>query len=165
VALETLDKQQLLAALIDQLEQQVGGMARRARDVAASATHEESRPESDKDTRAIEESYLARGQARQAAEAEAALQMLRAVRLRHFDQDSDIALAALVLLQDEEGEGRTVFIAPAAGGSRVELQGHRIHVVTPASPLGRALIGKQLDEDVELLAGGRSRSWSIIELA
>ena len=75
MALEQFDKQQLLAALVAQLDGQVDGMSRRAREAAASATHEESRPENDKDTRAIEESYLARGQAKRAAEAEAALQV------------------------------------------------------------------------------------------
>ena len=164
MALEQFDKQQLLAALVDQLDAQVAGITRRAKEIAASATHEESRSESDKDTRAIEESYLARGQAKRAAEAEAALQLLRNLHIRSFDEDSPIALTALVLLEDEDGEERSVFIAPAAGGTRLQDQGRSVDVVTPASPLGQALIGKQVDEDFELLAGGASRDWTITEV-
>ena len=164
VALEQFDKQQLLAALVEQLDEQVSGMTRRAKEIAASATHEESRPESDKDTRAIEESYLARGQAKRAAEAEAALQALRALRLSRFDEDTPIALSALVLLEDDNENGRTVFLAPAAGGTRLQHQGHTVDVVTAASPLGQELVGKLVDEDFELRAGGARRDWTITEV-
>jgi len=164
VALEQFDKQELLAALVAQLHGQVDGMSRRAREIAASATHEESRPESDKDTRAIEESYLARGQAKRAAEAEAALQVLRSLRAKRFEEDQPIAVTALVMIEDQEGDRKLVFLAPAAGGSRLQTQGHTVDVVTAASPLGRGLLGKQVDDDFEVSAGGTSRDWSIVEV-
>ncbi len=164
MALEQVDKQQLLDALVADLSNQVHGMTRRAKDIAASATHEESRPESDKDTRAIEESYLARGQAKRAAEADAALQVLRSLQLKSFEPDQPIALTALVSIEDEDGDSRTVFLAPAAGGTRLQNQGHSIDVVTAASPLGRELIEKSVDDDFEIHTAGSSREWTIIEV-
>jgi len=164
MALEQFDKEQLLAALVAERQQSVEGMARRAREVAASATHEESRPENDKDTRAIEESYLARGQSLRVAEAEADLQVLRSLRVRRFDPDQPVAVTALVLIEDEEGNSKVVFLAPAGGGTRLQTQGHTVHVVTAASPLGRGLLGRQVDDDFEISAGGPARDWTIVEV-
>ena len=159
--LEQFDKQKLLAQLLAELGERVSGITRRAKDIAASATHEESRSESDKDTRAIEESYLARGQAKRAAEAETALQTLRALRISSFDGQTPIALTALVLLKDDNGDTRTVFLAPAAGGTRLQCQQRTIDIVTPASPLGQELVGRTVDEDFEISAGGSTRDWTI----
>jgi transcription elongation GreA/GreB family factor len=164
VALEQFDKQELLADLVAQLLEQVEGMTRRAKEIAASATHEESRPESDKDTRAIEESYLARGQSLRAAQAEKDLQVLRSLRVQSFDEDQPIAVTALVMIEDQEGNSKVVFLAPAAGGTRLQTQGNTVNVVTVGSPLGRGLLGKQVDDDFEISAGGPSRDWTIVEV-
>lgn len=55
-------KQDLIAALERTLEL----LERAHADAAEGATHEEAKPEDDKDTRALEQSYLARGQAQRA---------------------------------------------------------------------------------------------------
>jgi hypothetical protein len=56
-------KAQLKAELVTILEGTLAGLERAHADARAGATHEEAKPENDKDTRALEQSYLARGQA------------------------------------------------------------------------------------------------------
>jgi transcription elongation GreA/GreB family factor len=112
------------------------------------ATHEEARPENDKDTRALEQTYLARGQAQRVVELEAAIVEVRAMSTGKFAENRSAAVGALVLA-DDDGEERAYFVAPEGGGEKLS-NGH-VHVVTPRSPLGRALIGKNVGDEMDVV--------------
>jgi transcription elongation GreA/GreB family factor len=148
------DKAALKAELIAQLSAALEGAQRAHAAALEGATHTEARAENDKDTRGLEQSYLARGQAQRVVELEAGLAAVTALALRAFGPADPIALGALVTI-DDDGEARRLFLAPHGGGSVLEAA---IQVVTPSSPLGRALVGKQVDDEVELrLPGGQRR--------
>ena len=68
------------------------------------------------------------------------------------------------MLESEEGT-RCVFIAPYAGGTEVEVDGVSVLVVTAASSLGAAVVGRMLGDDVELRVRGVLREYSIVEVA
>src|SRR5690349_9838205 len=106
------------------------------------ATHEEAKPENDKDTRALEQSYLARGQASRVEELRTAVLEVQRMTVRAFADDEPIAIGALVTIEEveREDERKTLWIAPQGGGTRLG-QGV-VQVVTPRSPLGAALLGK-----------------------
>jgi hypothetical protein len=53
-----------------------------------AATHEEAKPENDKDTRALEQSYLARGEAARVEELRASLAEVRAMVVKAFARRS-----------------------------------------------------------------------------
>ncbi len=127
------------------------------------ATHEESKPENDKDTRAIESSYLARGQAQRVVELEDAVNALRSLTLREFGPDDAVAIGALVQVSDGQ-VSRQYFLVPAGGGNALEFDGQVIYPVTPRSPVGRALLGKQLDEDVEFRSPSGLKEWVIEQI-
>ncbi|MBE7454929.1 MAG: GreA/GreB family elongation factor [Kofleriaceae bacterium] len=140
------DKAALCAELMAQLEAALAAATAAHQATVEGATHAESRAESDKDTRALEQTYLARGQALRVVELQAALADLAAWRPRRFAADDAVALGAVVTVE-EAGDRRVLFLAPAGGGNT--LAGD-VQVVTPHSPLGRALLGKQAGDDVEL---------------
>jgi transcription elongation GreA/GreB family factor len=73
-----------------------------------------------------------------------------------------VSLGALVTV-DEQGASTTYWIAPEGGGSRLE--GGAVQVVTPKSPLGRALLGKAAGDTSEVTLGGRVRVLEIMEVA
>jgi transcription elongation GreA/GreB family factor len=125
------------------------------------ATHEEARAENDKDTRALEQSYLARGEAVRVEQLRAALAEVQAMPVRSFLEEERAALGALVTLE-EDGEELVVWLAPQGGGSR--LAGGRVQVVTPASPLGRAILGKVAGDDLTVAVAGRTREPSIVRV-
>jgi transcription elongation GreA/GreB family factor len=131
-----------------------------ARAAIEGATHPEAKAENDKDTRGLEQSYLARGQAQRVAELEAAVAEVSAMRLRAFAAADPIAVGALVVVA-EAGESRRYWLAPGGGGST--LAGD-VQVITPSSPLGRALLGKHVDDAVELRLAGRLRELEIIDV-
>ena len=155
-------KQALKIELIAQLEAALA-TARAAHAAAIEgSTHEEAKPENDKDTRGLEQSYLARGQAQRVAELEAAIGDVTALALRNFDPGTPIAMSALVHVRaDEDGAELALWIAPAGGGN---LLAGGVQVVTPSSPLGRALLGKHVDDDVELQLPGKLRALTITQI-
>ena len=150
-------KDRLRSALVARLEQDLA-TARAAHDAAIEgATHEEARAENDKDTRGLEQSYLARGLAQRVAELEAAVAGVPAMPL---DTRAQVSLGALVTV-DEDDEQRVFFVAAHGGG--LELPG-KVTVITPGSPIGRALLGKREDDECEVTAGGRKRTLVITSI-
>ena len=76
--------------------------------------------------------------------------------------DQPVAVGALVTTVEDDDE-RLVFVAPHGGGS--VLAGGRVHVVTPQSPLGRALVGRCAGDACELQLAGRERVIEIVDVS
>jgi transcription elongation GreA/GreB family factor len=145
-------KAELEAVLVAALE-----TAKRAHAAAIEgATHSESRAENDKDTRGLEQSYLARGQAMRVAELETAVARVAAWVLPTFGKGARIALGALVTV---DGDDQQLFIALDGGGT--VLAGGAVRVVTPQSPLGRAVLGRSVDDEIDLRLPGGVRTLTI----
>jgi hypothetical protein len=87
-------KQELLGLVSRDLDTLVSAL----RTTRAGATHEEAKPENDKDTRALEQSYLARGQAARVEELRHAVEAISTLTTRVFDATDPVALGALATL-------------------------------------------------------------------
>lgn len=140
-----IDKREVRTHLVTRLESDLADLERRQRDVVAGATHEESRSEHAKDTRATEQSYLARGLADRVADLERTLEAVRALPLRDLAPGESIGVGALVQISGEGSDGREEttlwFVVPGAGGIELDVGGTRVRTVTPVSPMGRSLLG------------------------
>lgn len=149
-------RESLLAALEQSL------VAARAAHGAAmeGATHAEARPENDKDTRGLEQSYLARGHAQRVAELEDAVAAVAGMQVRAHPVGAPISAGALVTVS-EHGERRRLWIAPYGGGLTLVDGDGQVTVLTPSSPLGRALLGKRVDDECELGSGDKARTLEI----
>jgi transcription elongation GreA/GreB family factor len=161
-----IDKKALLQGLKTRLEAELSRAQKRARDAADGATHEENRAEGDKDMRATEASYVARGQAGRASEMEEALLRVSALELLSFAPGARIAMSALVEL-DQDGKQLHYFLVPAAGGERLQQDGVEVQTLTTQSPLGRALLGLTEGDEAELparQAGERARLYEIVKV-
>jgi transcription elongation GreA/GreB family factor len=132
------------------------------REAVAAATHEEAKPENDKDTRALEQSYLARGEALRVEELKQGLAEVRGIAVRAFSDRDPVALGALVVVEEND-QTHVLWLAPFGGGTR--LGEGRVQVVTPRSPLGHALLGKTVGDECELALSGRTRRLSISDVA
>jgi len=126
----------------------------------AGAVHEEAKPENDKDTRALEASYLARGQAMRVEELGETIERLRFLELKDYGDDAPVGLGALVTLEDEAGE-RRVLLVPAGGGLSVETPEGEVQLLSPAAPLGRALVDAVEGDEVEVRVAGRKRLYEL----
>lgn len=156
-----MNKTALIDRLRESLTREVAEARRVATETAAAANHPEARPENDKDTRKIELSYLAAGQAARAHELETAVAMLTTMPVREFDEDDPLGAGALVEL-DIDGKTQRVLIAPAGGGQKLATDDGEVSVVTPQSPLGGGLLGKRVGESFDLHVAGQIRDVEII---
>lgn len=129
-----------------------------------AATHEESRPENDKDTRAVEAAYLAGAQADRVRELERTMNALEFLPLRSFGPGDSILSSALVEV-DLDGERLHYFIAPQGGGLQASVDGKRILVITPQSPIGVALLGKTAGDVVEVQTRNGVREYEIVRVS
>ncbi len=115
-----------------------------------AATHEENKPENDKDTRAIEAGYLAGSQAQRHRDITLALAALDHMPVRAFLPDEPVAVGALVTLERGRITSKA-FVIALGGGSKVALAGADVHVITPSSPLGEALMGTCQGDSAEIV--------------
>jgi transcription elongation GreA/GreB family factor len=150
-------KRRLVAELIDRLRADHAALARAQQATVAGATSEEAKAEHSKDTRALEQTYLARGQAQRVEALHEGLSRVAALPLRAFADDERIAVGAVVEIE-EEGAASVLLLVPFGGGIR--LSGGE-QVVTPLSPLGRALLGKATGDEGEVAVAGRTRAFTV----
>jgi transcription elongation GreA/GreB family factor len=155
-----LCKNMLLERLRALVAADLAGLTESQRTIQAGATHEETRAEDDKDTRAVESSYLARGLAERVANLRHAAALLASFKPKQFGVEDAVAMGALVELESNAG-GTRYFVVPAGGGLEIDVDGARITSVTPTAPLGAALIGRFIDEDVDVVTPKGVRSFRV----
>jgi hypothetical protein len=161
--MELANKAQVLEALIKSLNSSLSQVTASAEEIRRDATHAEARPENDKDTRALEQSYLARGQAMRAEAMVEQLQILRGLDISPMREGEPIRSGALIALEDENAT-RQLFMAPFGGGVTLSIGTMAVQVITPVSALGRALLGRVAGDDVEVRAPTGMREYTVIDV-
>lgn len=156
-----ISKSLIVRRIIVQLTAQLANLAGASRTMHADASDEQNKPEDKYDTRALETSYLASAQARQATETEQALVTYQNLALRTFDAATPIDLTALVEI-DDSGERVFYFVGPSGGGLDVSSNGVEALVITAESPLGKKLIGRKTGEVVRLDGRGAAQELRIV---
>lgn len=158
-----MNKRALLDQVHELLRAEQAVAERVARETAAAANHPEAKPENDKDTRKVELSYLAAGQAARAAELGAAVAAVGSMVARALGGDEPVQVGALVSI-DVDGKAQRVIVLPAGGGLKVSTSAGEVSVVTPQSPLGSGLLGKTAGEAFELAIGGKRKEVEIVRV-
>src|SRR5687767_1903278 len=153
-------KKKLVQAVIEQLRADLALYHRAALAARAEATHEQSKAEHKYDTRGLEASYLARGQSRQVAEIEQAIEKFEKLPLRQFNPDDVIETGAAVEIESGR-EKNCYFIGPRAGGTEVVFEKKEIMVITAESPLGAQLVGKKQGEKCQLKIAGGTQEYTV----
>ncbi|WP_248796820.1 GreA/GreB family elongation factor [Pseudomonas sp. MWU13-2105] len=150
--------------LLELLEIDLDVLQRAAQTAYETATDEENVAENKYDTLGLEASYLATGQARRMEEIRQALKRCRELVLRPYDEQAGIQLGALLALEAGNGSEQWLFLAPDAAGLKVEAAGRLISVISPRSPLGGALLGKQDGDELTIQVSGVTQRYSIIRV-
>lgn len=159
-----MDKQKLIQAFVTQLQDELFALKEAARATYEAATHEESKPENEYDTRAVEASYLAGAQAKRAGEIDEVVSMLQHVQSQAFAPSAVISATALI--EVEASDKRThVLMMPKGGGVSLQFEGTPVQIITPHSLLGEALLGLRQGDVAEVEVAGKLREYSILSVS
>lgn len=131
------------------VQEQMTAMAR------DEATSPESRPENQYDTRALEASYLAAGQGERLAELRQLVAWIQVVHPPMVRGDS----GALVEVEVDD-RVQWIVLGPR-GGTKAEVDGQTVALVSVTSPLGRLLVGGAEGDGDELERPGGTVSVEI----
>lgn len=156
-------KRALLEALRAHLENEIATMRRIAMDAAEAATHEDNRPESDKDMRSTEASYIARGQAARVAELERELGLLGLLDVR-AQVGGTASVGSLVTVRSQ-GKNSRYFLVPSSGGVALDAAGVTAQTLSVKSPLGAALLGLSEGDEAELNGPKADRVYEILKVS
>ena len=158
-----MDKTKLVQTFAAYLAVELDSIKAAARATLEGATHEESRPENEYDTRAIEASYLAGAQAKRAGEIDEVLSLFTHLTFHSFSEKDPISATALVTL--ESGTKRThVLVMPKGGGFHVDFENRSIQIITPHSRLGEAILGLTSGDFAEVEIAGDVKEYKIVDV-
>ena len=158
-----MDKWLLLDAIVGEITSALDNSLAAAEEARATATNKENAAENKYDTLGLEAAYLAHGQSERVLQLEGDLAAYVALRARLKDH-TIIGVGSLLQLESETGVSRFLFIGPASGGLVVSVQGVRVTVITTDSPLGKAVLGGGIDDDVSIGVVGSATKARIADL-
>ncbi|MBA6293254.1 hypothetical protein H4J58_07585 [Colwellia sp. MB3u-70] len=149
-----MNKNSIIGQITEQLQQELVLALVAANNAHKAATNDQSVAETQYDTLAIEQSYLAEGQSRRVDEIRYAIKRLQSIPLAALQKKIQISIGSVVQLEKDIDKQQWFFLAPAAGGYRCKLamQSNTINIVviTPQSPIGAAMMGKVLDDEISI---------------
>jgi len=156
-----MDKQFMVEQLATRIRESAQ-VALREHEAAAIEARDGATPDEKRaDARvALEFSNLAQAQGRRAHAALDDLAVLEA--FRPTQAGSKVALGNILEIEAGD-EGRTLFLAPVGAGIELTMPDGDgfVTVVTPASPLGKAILGCGLGDTVEVVVKGEAREWTL----
>jgi len=167
-----MNKAALFNQIIDKLTQAHQGAIAAATRAHATATNNESVAENKYDTFGLEASYLAQGQSVRVEQCRVELEQF-IMMVKTSENAANVAeprpifaveLGSLVIVSDCEDQVRAFLLGPAAAGLTLQCDEFEVTCITPQSPIGKALLGKEVDQEFELKIGTNSQTFDVIAL-
>lgn len=146
-----MDKTKILKAVFQSLEEELQRQLKAQAMAAEGATHAEAKAETKWDTCGLEQSYLARGLAKQFEKLAGQVDDLRTFKAADYSGRA-IDIGALIETETD-GFKDVFFLLYCGGGTEVEVDGREITVITPDSPVGGVLKGKVVGDTYSFRAG------------
>jgi transcription elongation GreA/GreB family factor len=75
-----------------------------------------------------------------------------------------IQIGHTVTIVDTNQHSNTLFIGPSAGGISIVIDGIALMTVTALTPMGKALIGKVVDDEISIVVGGNQQHFVITDI-
>jgi transcription elongation GreA/GreB family factor len=172
----SVNKKELLQQLLSHLQQEINATLNAVNEAHALASHEQSKPENQYDTLALEAAYLAHGQSERIAELQRQFMLLDHFELSDCNDNSRIAVGALVRIEDagDDDKQQWLWLLPVAGGVLLKFENKNkdnngdesiaIRTITPEAPLAKTLVGSYVGDEVVLNLGHKKKQFEIIEL-
>lgn len=156
-----INKEQVFQELMRVLEAKYKMLVDSALEARDAATNSESKAENKYDTRGLEASYLAGAQAERAAKLKEGLTYLTQLKMTPVNK---VAPTALVQIRDDEDHVKWLFFLPLLGGETVALGSATVLTITPEAPLGKALQGREVGDEITTKIKGEQRDYEILSI-
>lgn len=153
-------KRQLLDKVIALLQEELDHLRAAAKAAHHAATAEESKPENQYDTFALEASYLAGAQARRVQDLEYMIEVLGSFPLH----ESVSVIPGSLLEVESDGREFYYFLLPFGAGVSAEIGNKKATVVTLDSPLGKLFIGKKAGDSLAFSRAGAAKEYEILRV-
>ena len=155
-----MDKHKIINELIVLVQDELQKAEEAFASTNALATEGDVKQESKYDTRGIEAGYLAGAQKKRVEELKFDLHKLEELLHFEFKQTDEVVLGSIVTV-DMGKMKRTYFISPSFGGVHLNEQGRDLHVITPVSPVGEAMLGLNEGDEFEF---DSSKNYTILKI-
>jgi transcription elongation GreA/GreB family factor len=132
-------KRDILDAVLVKLEAELSLLRGANEQSSVSAMQSAPHAEKQRDTTGLEAAYLAHGYSMKCNALARQLEELQSIEVEDFT-GQEIDVGALVEVE-MGGETDWYLLLPCGGGCEVEVDGGKVTVITPESPLGLALMG------------------------
>ncbi len=157
-----MNKKELIHQFILLIEETLSLAIESQKNTVDYVIDEDNKPENQYDTRGLEASYLARGQAERVAELKECLNDFKNAVVRNYTEDTPLGPTALVeVMSLNSEETKTFFFMPKGGGLTLNYVERQIQVVTASSPIGQALVGQKVGEIIRYRARDRDHEYEI----
>jgi transcription elongation GreA/GreB family factor len=162
--MKTPPKTEVFQRIRDQLAEQIAAAEKAAEQAKESFQVGDNRADNRGERGAIQEkSWLLSAHA---ARVEELRQQLYAIEKTDVEVHDAAVPGALVHLEEEVGgEPEVYLLHPELGGLEIRLEDSTLLVISPAAPLGAALMGKKKDDVVDLQLPGGARRLKITDVA
>ena len=154
----------LVSAIIEKLQLELSTAVAASQQAHDSATHSENIAANKYDTLAVEAAYLAHGQSTRITELKQSIIFYQNFQRPIFNARGTIQLGALVCIEDDQGQQWRFLIGPTAGGLSIDSEQGAIQVITPGAPLGQALMGKSVDDELDWQNNRGNQSFTIVDI-
>jgi len=159
-----MDKAKLHQTIITALNVVLDTTKKAALQAHEAATNGETVAENKYDTFGLEASYLAAGQSRRVTECEENLKIFKLLEVQDSKPESLIRPGALIELEDAQSNLKYVFLSPVSGGLKVNFNQLEVTLVTPSAPLGCALMGQVVGDDITVLMGHEKQKYVVLKI-
>ena len=172
-------KKEIITLILAQLASELSNCEEAANNAHKAAVDDQSVAETQYDTLAIEAAYLAEGQSRRLLEIKASVaqyqKLLQQLSQQICLDENSAYLCSGALIElfyqitsDKQTANQELqqyyFIGPSAGGLKVTISVGEVIVITLASPIGKAINNKTIDDDYEFQAGNKIQSGYIANI-
>lgn len=144
-------KQAIIDAVIQALETELARQSEANLQSNATTTFSASNADKQRDTTGFEAAFLAHGYAIHCMDLSHQLEKLRSMPVEDFE-GQEIDIGALVEV-DMNGDTDSYLLLSCGGGTEVNVDGRKVTVITPESPLGQSLMGNIAAGFVSLPSG------------
>jgi len=152
-------KQQVIERLLLELNNSLQSAELAAKSAHDLATHEQSKPETQYDTVGLEAAFLAEGQSQRVTQLQKEIADWQ--QLISCPSTNDIQSGSLIELTDETFSTRYFLLGRTSGGMTLTLAPLKVTVISHQSPMGKALLGKQIDDDVSLTVSEKTHVYEV----